>query len=164
MINKECERLRPVINHSSSRAECVHNLLVSYCFSCCTLDACSIPKCSYSGGAYLVSLVDLVAQVEHQTGICQYTYNEELGDGLVRWSQTMSANGKWFQLIGYVVTSLTACMHVLVPQEIMSQTSLGRYNHAPRMRVQKAENVNKALQFIKGSGVVLTNIGPEGEA
>lgn len=31
------------------------------------------------------------------------------------------------------------------------------------MRVQKAENVNKALQFIKGSGVVLTNIGPEGE-
>lgn len=45
----------------------------------------------------------------------------------------------------------------------MSQTSLGRYNHAPRMRVQKAENVNKALQFIKGSGVVLTNIGPEGK-
>ena len=31
------------------------------------------------------------------------------------------------------------------------------------MRVQKAENVNKALQFIKGSGVVLTNIGPEGK-
>lgn len=45
----------------------------------------------------------------------------------------------------------------------MSQTSLGRYNLNPRMRVQKAENVNKALQFIKGSGVVLTNIGPEGE-
>lgn len=44
----------------------------------------------------------------------------------------------------------------------MSQTSLGRYNHNPKMRVQKAENVNKALQFIKGSGVVLTNIGPEG--
>lgn len=44
----------------------------------------------------------------------------------------------------------------------MSQTSLGRYNLNPRMRVQKAENVNKALQFIKGSGVVLTNIGPEG--
>lgn len=75
----------------------------------------------------------------------------------------MSANGQWFQLMRQLVTSLTACMHVLVPQEIMSQTSLGRYNHAPRMRVQKAENVNKALQFIKGSGVVLTNIGPEGE-
>ena len=44
----------------------------------------------------------------------------------------------------------------------MSQTSLGRYNLNPRMRVQKAENVNRALQFIKGSGVVLTNIGPEG--
>ena len=44
----------------------------------------------------------------------------------------------------------------------MSQTSLGRYNLNPRIRVQKAENVNRALQFIKGSGVVLTNIGPEG--
>lgn len=46
----------------------------------------------------------------------------------------------------------------------MSQTSLGRYNLNPRIRVQKAENVNRALQFIKGSGVVLTNIGPEGES
>ena len=50
----------------------------------------------------------------------------------------------------------------LCPQEIMSQSSLGRYNTNPRMRVQKAENVNRALQFIKGSGVILTNIGPEG--
>ena len=44
----------------------------------------------------------------------------------------------------------------------MSQTSLGKYNTNPRMRVQRAENVNRALQFIKGSGVILTNIGPEG--
>lgn len=40
--------------------------------------------------------------------------------------------------------------------------SLGRYNKAPRMRVQKAENVNKALEFITSRGVKLTNIGPEG--
>jgi hypothetical protein len=40
--------------------------------------------------------------------------------------------------------------------------SLGRYNKAPRMRVQKAENVNKALEFINSRGVKLTNIGPEG--
>jgi hypothetical protein len=32
------------------------------------------------------------------------------------------------------------------------------------MRVQKAENVNKALEFITSRGVKLTNIGPEGEA
>lgn len=31
------------------------------------------------------------------------------------------------------------------------------------MRVQKAENVNKALEFITSRGVKLTNIGPEGE-
>lgn len=40
--------------------------------------------------------------------------------------------------------------------------SLGRYNKNPRMRVQKAENVNKALEFINSRGVKLTNIGPEG--
>lgn len=42
--------------------------------------------------------------------------------------------------------------------------SLGRYNKTPRMRVQKAENVNKALEFITSRGVKLTNIGPEGAA
>ena len=31
------------------------------------------------------------------------------------------------------------------------------------MRVQKAENVNKALEFITSRGVKLTNIGPEGQ-
>lgn len=40
--------------------------------------------------------------------------------------------------------------------------SLGRYNKNPRMRVQKAENVNQALEFINSRGVKLTNIGPEG--
>ncbi|KAH9457365.1 hypothetical protein Pst134EA_021248 [Puccinia striiformis f. sp. tritici] len=45
--------------------------------------------------------------------------------------------------------------------EIMGDASLGRYNRQPRMRVQKAENVNKALQFIQSRGVTLTNIGPE---
>ena len=34
--------------------------------------------------------------------------------------------------------------------------SLGRYNKNPRMRVQKAENVNMALEFITSRGVKLT--------
>ncbi|TXT04338.1 hypothetical protein VHUM_04105 [Vanrija humicola] len=46
-------------------------------------------------------------------------------------------------------------------QEIMSETSLGRYNKKPFLRVQKAENASKALQFIRDRGVKLTNIGPE---
>ncbi|BEI94756.1 uncharacterized protein CcaverHIS019_0703370 [Cutaneotrichosporon cavernicola] len=45
--------------------------------------------------------------------------------------------------------------------EIMSETSLGRYTRKPVMRVQKAENASKALQFIRDRGVKLTNIGPE---
>lgn len=44
----------------------------------------------------------------------------------------------------------------------IGDTTLGRYNKNPRMRVQKAENVNKALEFITSRGVKLTNIGPEG--
>jgi hypothetical protein len=44
----------------------------------------------------------------------------------------------------------------------LGDTSLGRYNKNPRMRIQKAENVTLALDFITGRGVKLTNIGPEG--
>ena len=44
----------------------------------------------------------------------------------------------------------------------LGDVSLGRYNKIPRLRVQKAENVNKALEFITSRGVKLTNIGPEG--
>ena len=44
----------------------------------------------------------------------------------------------------------------------IGDVSLGKYNKSPRMRVQKAENVNKALEFITSRGVKLTNIGPEG--
>ncbi|KAL4080698.1 calponin homology domain-containing protein [Scleroderma citrinum] len=46
-------------------------------------------------------------------------------------------------------------------QLMVGDTSLGRYNKNPRMRVQKAENVNKALEFIRQRGIKLTNIGPE---
>ena len=47
-------------------------------------------------------------------------------------------------------------------QLVLGDVSLGRYNKNPRMRVQKAENVNRALEFINSRGVKLTNIGPEG--
>lgn len=50
----------------------------------------------------------------------------------------------------------------MFPFDRLGDTSLGRYNKNPRMRVQKAENVNKALEFITSRGVKLTNIGPEG--
>ncbi|CAG8852631.1 45662_t:CDS:2, partial [Gigaspora margarita] len=45
--------------------------------------------------------------------------------------------------------------------EIIGDYSFGRYNKNPKLRIQKVENVNKALEFIKRRGVPLTNIGAE---
>ncbi|KAI8994227.1 actinin-like protein [Trametes punicea] len=60
-----------------------------------------------------------------------------------------------------LVKDLSDGVRLIQLMEIMGDTSLGRYNKAPKMRVQKAENVNKALEFITSRGVKLTNIGPE---
>jgi len=60
-----------------------------------------------------------------------------------------------------LVKDLSDGVRLIQLMEIMGDTSLGRYNKAPRMRIQKAENVNKALEFITSRGVKLTNIGPE---
>lgn len=45
--------------------------------------------------------------------------------------------------------------------EILSTTSLGRYAARPKLRVQRFENVNTALNFIKSRGIQMTNIGAE---
>ncbi|EIW80884.1 actinin-like protein [Coniophora puteana RWD-64-598 SS2] len=60
-----------------------------------------------------------------------------------------------------LVKDLSDGVRLIQLMEIMGDTSLGRYNKVPRMRIQKAENVNTALEFIRQRGVKLTNIGPE---
>ncbi|KAI5365275.1 Putative actinin-type actin-binding domain, calponin domain, EF-hand domain, EF-hand domain pair [Septoria linicola] len=45
--------------------------------------------------------------------------------------------------------------------EILSQESLGRYAARPKLRVQRFENVNIALDFVKSKKIQLTNIGAE---
>lgn len=45
--------------------------------------------------------------------------------------------------------------------EILSQESLGRYAAKPKLRVQRFENVNIALDFIRSHSVQMTNIGAE---
>ncbi|KAL9639205.1 MAG: hypothetical protein Q9164_001076 [Protoblastenia rupestris] len=45
--------------------------------------------------------------------------------------------------------------------EVLSSTSLGRYASKPKLRVQRFENVNTCLIFIKSRGIQLTNIGAE---
>ncbi|PFH61094.1 hypothetical protein XA68_18248 [Ophiocordyceps unilateralis] len=45
--------------------------------------------------------------------------------------------------------------------ECLSNESLGRYASKPKMRVQRFENANLALNFIKSRGIQMTNIGAE---
>lgn len=60
-----------------------------------------------------------------------------------------------------LTTDLSDGVRLIELMEIMGDTSLGRYYKNPKMRVQQAENVNKALDFIKSRGVILTNVGAE---
>lgn len=77
-----------------------------------------------------------------------------------KWLNTkLEANG--YPPMTSLVKDLSDGVRLIQLMEIMGDTSLGRYNRNPRMRVQKAENVNKALEFITSRGVKLTNIGPE---
>ncbi|KAI9775177.1 MAG: hypothetical protein M1835_005908 [Candelina submexicana] len=45
--------------------------------------------------------------------------------------------------------------------EILGNESLGRYASKPKLRVQRFENANKSLDFIKSRGIHMTNIGAE---
>lgn len=45
--------------------------------------------------------------------------------------------------------------------EILGNESLGKYASNPRLRVQMCENVHKALEYIRGRGIQLLNIGAE---
>ncbi|KAF9077523.1 actinin-like protein [Rhodocollybia butyracea] len=77
-----------------------------------------------------------------------------------KWLNTkLESNG--YPAMTSLVKDLSDGVRLIQLMEIMGDVSLGRYNKIPRMRVQKAENVNKALEFITSRGVKLTNIGPE---
>ena len=45
--------------------------------------------------------------------------------------------------------------------EVLGGESLGRYASKPKMPIQKIENVNTALNYIKSRGIQMTNIGAE---
>lgn len=57
-----------------------------------------------------------------------------------------------------IVPTQVILIHLL---EILGNESLGRYASKPKLRVQRFENVNVALDFIKGRGIQMTNIGAE---
>jgi hypothetical protein len=45
--------------------------------------------------------------------------------------------------------------------EVLGGESLGRYASRPKLRVQRFENVNVALNYVKSKGIQMTNIGAE---
>jgi Ca2+-binding EF-hand superfamily protein len=60
-----------------------------------------------------------------------------------------------------IVADLSDGIMLIHLLEILSQESLGRYAARPKLRVQRFENVNIALEFIKSRKIQLTNIGAE---
>lgn len=79
-----------------------------------------------------------------------------------KWLNT-KLESKQIPPMASLATDLSDGVKLVQLMEIMGDVSLGRYYRNPRMRVQMAENVNLALEFIKSRGVVLTNVGAEGE-
>ncbi|KAJ5672626.1 hypothetical protein N7507_001753 [Penicillium longicatenatum] len=60
-----------------------------------------------------------------------------------------------------LVTDLSDGVILIHLLEILGGESLGRYASKPGLRVQRFENVNKGLDFIKGRRIQMTNIGAE---
>ncbi|KAF2679591.1 alpha-actinin-2 [Lentithecium fluviatile CBS 122367] len=63
--------------------------------------------------------------------------------------------------INDLITDLSDGIVLIHLLEILSNESLGRYASRPKLRVQKFENVNKSLDYIKRRGIQMTNIGAE---
>ncbi|MCJ1470474.1 hypothetical protein MMC07_009119 [Pseudocyphellaria aurata] len=60
-----------------------------------------------------------------------------------------------------LVTDLSDGVILIHLLEVLGNESLGRYASKPKLRVQRFENVNIALDFIKGRRIQMTNIGAE---
>ncbi|KAJ3380250.1 hypothetical protein HDU92_006082, partial [Lobulomyces angularis] len=68
---------------------------------------------------------------------------------------------KNYDPINAISTDLSTGEKLIQLLEIIGDESLGKYNKNPKLRIQKVENVNTALAFIKKRNVGLTNIGSE---
>lgn len=64
-------------------------------------------------------------------------------------------------MVNDLATDLADGVNLIHLLELLSNESLGRYAAKPKLRVQKFENVNKCLDFIKSRSIQLTNIGAE---
>ncbi|RYP28733.1 hypothetical protein DL767_007076 [Monosporascus sp. MG133] len=76
-----------------------------------------------------------------------------------KWLNTKIAQRKL--MVKDLVKDLSDGVILIHLLECLSQESLGRYAAKPKLRVQKFENANTALDFVKSRGIQMTNIGAE---
>ena len=63
------------------------------------------------------------------------------------------------QSIDDLAVDLSDGIKLIILLEVLSQKSLGRYNKKPKMRAQKLENAQTALNFIQQEKIKLVGIG-----
>ncbi|KAL2213460.1 alpha-actinin, sarcomeric [Sarocladium strictum] len=113
------------------------------------------------------SPADALAAVEppHDQGLVRMAYAEQQ-----RWITVQQKTfTKWLNTklvareleVKDLVTDLSDGVMLIHLLESLSNESLGRYAAKPKLRVQKFENANLALDFIKSRGIQMTNIGAE---
>lgn len=78
----------------------------------------------------------------------------------MRWANTYLETQDIAPLVN-LAPDLSNGVRLIQLLEIIGGESLGRYYRNPKLLVQKAENVNTALDFIKHRGVIVYNIGAE---
>lgn len=78
----------------------------------------------------------------------------------LRWANTYFESND-VPILNDLKADLADGVRLIQLLEIIGNEPLGRYYKSPKLRVQKAENVNTALDFIKHRGILLYNIGAE---
>ncbi|KAK7430065.1 alpha-actinin [Neonectria magnoliae] len=113
------------------------------------------------------SPADALAAVEppHDTGLTRMAFAEQQ-----RWVTVQQKTfTKWLNAkleaksieVKDLVADLSDGIVLIHLLESLSNESLGRYASKPKLRVQRFENANLALDFIKSRGIQMTNIGAE---
>ncbi|KAF8946109.1 hypothetical protein BGZ47_001311 [Haplosporangium gracile] len=97
--------------------------------------------------------------VEDTAKVMDKTWETVQQKTFTKWVNTKLSAGRHQEIANLL--QLSDGVPLIQLLEIIGDASLGRYNKVSRMRIQKVENVNKCLEFIRQRGVNLTNIGAE---
>ncbi|KAF7904246.1 hypothetical protein EAF00_001580 [Botryotinia globosa] len=118
-------------------------------------------KGSISGSGEALKAVEPLH--EHQLGKMAFAEQQQWitvqQKTFTKWLNTKIAHRK-LEVIDLVkdLSDGVILIHLL---ECLSNESLGRYAAKPKLRVQRFENANLSLDFIKSRGIQMTNIGAE---